>query len=142
VLLGHFRVDRGDFEADGINPQNSWPASKLPHLAGVAAVTQAERRAWIAAGKPPLVSEPEPKPQPAQPVTMDDASSRAWNDWGSWLIHKNVDAFAEAIGTELNTIHERIFVRIIQLETELGELRAERAAKVIDLPNWRQKNAA
>jgi hypothetical protein len=110
-------------------------------------MTDDERRSWFKAGKPPLVSEPEPKPQPAQPAaTMTPEASLAWNRWANSLIDNHAMVLAQTIGEEVGRINRIIFSRIDAVELEFGQLRAQleilRNATTdapVDLPNWRKK---
>jgi hypothetical protein len=99
-------------------------------------MTDAQRRAWFEAGRPPLGLEPA--------STMNAETTRAWNAW----LCSYTDRLAYELGACSAEIENRLNAKIRGLQAEIGQLRAgltvERAAKVIDLPNplKRRRDAA
>jgi hypothetical protein len=118
-----------------------WDPTNPRRITSVNQMSQAERRAWIAAGKPELI---EPEPQTKSTIAMNAETSRAWNAW----LYGHLDRLAYEMGACSAEIENRLAKRIATLEGELGELRAEaqveRAARVVDLPRLplRKRDAA
>jgi hypothetical protein len=100
-------------------------------------MTDAQRRAWHEAGRPPL--GPEPKSKPASTVAMNREAQERWDWWAKTHVNNGLYALAYEIGAECGRIEARLLKRINTLERKLGELRAaaevERVAtNIIDLP--------
>jgi hypothetical protein len=113
-----------------------------PRITSATQLSQHDRRAWIAAGRPPLAFEPKPKPKPTQPAAMTPDESRMWNEWAAAHVQRGMDSCMYTAGQEVGKIERAILARIDVLERELGELRAERAvgrAAAIDLPDFRKR---
>jgi hypothetical protein len=117
-----------------------------PRIRSATQLSQYDRRAWIAAGRPPLAFEPQPKPKPAQPATMTPDTSRTWNEWAVAHVQRGMDSCMYTVGQECGKIESRLAKRIADLEKEVGELRGElnvqRAlakSEIIDLPDFRRK---
>jgi hypothetical protein len=119
-----------------------------PSIRSATQLSQYDRRAWLAAGRPPLAFEPQPKPKPAQPAAMTPDASRTWNEWARAHTQNATDMLARIIGEECGKIENRLAKRIEAVERELGETRAaaevERRAKIVDLPRLplRRRDAA
>jgi hypothetical protein len=117
-----------------------------PRITTPTQLSQYDRRAWLAAGRPPLAFEPEPEPKPAQPIMMNAETAAAWDRWCRGHVSNGLNTLAYVIGAETAKIENRLNKKISELEAEIGSLRAERtverAARVVDLPNWRKKNDA
>jgi hypothetical protein len=120
-----------------------------PRITCPTQLSQYDRRAWIAAGKPPLPFEPKPEPKPAQPAAMTPDTSRAWNEWATKLIDDHGMVLARTIGEEVGRIHRgineelnEVRAELTALKVELRVLRGEVKGEVALLPNWRAKNVA
>jgi len=90
----------------------------------------------------PLVRE-RPAPIRSTPI-MTDTPEPDWSGWESW-INGHLENFAEMLGQELSASDRAVNLGLESLEQKLGELLAEReverAAKVIDLPDFRKKRS-
>jgi hypothetical protein len=68
-----------------------------------------------------------------------------WSDWDRWAaahVQIGIDSLAFMVGEEVGKIEKRLAEKIERLETELCELKADRAverAAVVDLPDFRRK---
>jgi hypothetical protein len=69
----------------------------------------------------------------------------AWDSWCKAHVGNGLDMLAHEVGAWCGQLEARLNKRISELEAEVGQLRAaaevERAAKIIDLPNWRKRDA-
>jgi hypothetical protein len=122
---------------DPTNPRGYTNAADMP---------QADRVAWLRAGRPEL-AKPTSQSQP-KTVAMSVEAQAGWDRWCRGHVSNGLDALAYTIGAEVAKIENRLKAQINVLERALGELRAERtverAAKIIDLPNplRRRRDAA
>jgi hypothetical protein len=103
----------------------------------------AARREW---SYEPLRREP---PVSRSTTMTHETPQPSWDDWNEWAeshVARGLETVADIIGDEIGVIERDLHERIAKLEEELGQMRAdreiERAAKVIDLPDWRKKSDA
>jgi hypothetical protein len=119
-----------------------------PRITSATQLSQYDRRAWLAAGRPPLAFEPKPEPKPASTVAMNREAKEGWDRWCRSHVQDGLDMLALVVGEETGAIERRLNAKIDAVERALGEMRAEaqveRSARIIDLPRLplRKRDAA
>jgi hypothetical protein len=81
-------------------------------------------------------------------MTTQDWSG--WNTWAEEHVKRGVEELASIMGEEVGKVERGLLEQIAELREELAQLRAEqvveRAARnlenVVDLPDWRKRDAA
>jgi hypothetical protein len=85
-------------------------------------------------------STQEPQHTEGNTMQMNAETENAWNAW----LWGNLDQLSRTFGEEAGALERRLMEKIERLESEIGQLKAdrqvERAATVVDLPDWRRKD--
>jgi hypothetical protein len=116
-------------------PPLKWDAAN-PRKLTVATMTQREYNAWVAAGKPALTA-------PVATVTKAKADDMVRAAVGRERAHvaEQLEGLVAVLGEEVAAVEKKIrsdfSVELAELRAQLHELRNERSAELLDLPNWR-----